>query len=132
GAAVVLVGAFCGAEATAQQPRRLDLFGDPLPDGTALRLGTVQLRANGALLALSPDGKTLIGVRDGKYVSTWDAETGRLKETRELPTSDSYRPVLSADGRWLVTFTLEICDVEAGKVLHKLPLQGSKGSAPRR
>jgi len=130
--AVALLGALSEADAVAQAKKRVDLYGDPLPDGAALRLGTIRLRANGTLLALSPDGRTLIGVRAGKYVSNWDVETGKLKETRELPTLDPLRPVLSPDGRWLVTYHLEICDVEAGKVLHKLPLQGSFSFAPAR
>jgi RNA polymerase sigma factor (sigma-70 family) len=119
----------------AEQPvkRSLDLHGDPLPDGAVMRLGTLQLRAAGAKLALSPDGKSLIGIRAGKYVSIWDADSGKLKETRELRSLEQPgEPVLSADGHWFATYFLEIWDVQAGTQLRKLPPQGSTSYAPAR
>jgi WD40 repeat protein len=114
----------------------VDLYGDPLPEGAVRRLGTVHLRAVGAMLALSPDGNTLVGVRgEGKYVSFWDVVSGKLKETRELPSRGDYRAVLSADGRQLVTSALsrnkspeewymEVWDVLSGQLLHKLKVPG--------
>jgi RNA polymerase sigma factor (sigma-70 family) len=96
-----------------------DLYGDPLPDGAAMRLGTVQLRAPGSQLVLSADGKTLIGVREGKFVSTWDAASGKLLATREFPTSVAQHVDLSPDGKWLVN-GLDVCDIETGKVQVKL------------
>jgi WD40 repeat protein len=122
------------AKAVAQQEtkgtaNRVDLHGDPLPEGAAMRLGTVQLRAAGANLALSMDGKTLIGVRGGKLVSFWDATSGKLKGTRGLPDSSRRSSillraerlsVLSGDGRLLATEDLEIRDVWTGKRLTKL------------
>src|SRR5438105_1714461 len=86
-----------------QDPKReekcVDLHGDPLPAGAVMRLGTVQLRAAGAILALSPDGKTLVGLRGGRVVSFWDAASGKLKATRGFPDVSRGRSTLSADGR---------------------------------
>jgi RNA polymerase sigma factor (sigma-70 family) len=111
----------------AVQPKNkgVDLYGDPLPDGAAMRLGTVQLRAAGAKLAISADGKTLVGVRGGKYLSFWNVESGKLKERRELETPWSFGSVFSADGRLLVTGRLEVWDVPTGKLVRKLELQGA-------
>jgi RNA polymerase sigma factor (sigma-70 family) len=106
--------------------KAVDLHGDQLPDGAALRLGTLQLRAAGAKLALSPDGKTLIGLRGGKLVTFWDVETGKLKETRELPIAERYNSLLSADGRLLVTGDLEVYELPAGKLLGKFALKGTR------
>ena len=138
--AVMLLGLVALAE-PASQPKdkpRTDLYGDPLPEGALMRLGTVQLRAAGATLAWSADGKTLIGVRRGKYLSFWDVDSGQLKQTRELPTVSDLGSILSPDGKKLVnrqydlTFPkpfhqpptkFEIWDIETGKLLHTLAVK---------
>jgi RNA polymerase sigma factor (sigma-70 family) len=104
--------------------KAVDLYGDPLPEGAVMRFGTVQLRAAGAKLAVSADGKTLIGVRGGKYLSFWEVESGKLKESRELPTAGGSDAVLSSDGRLLATGRLEVFEVRTGKLVQKLDLQG--------
>jgi RNA polymerase sigma factor (sigma-70 family) len=105
------------------QPKneRQDLHGDPLPDGAVQRLGTVQLRAGGATLALRPDGQTLVGLRGGRVLTFWDVQSGKVKETRELPTRSDWGSVLSADGRVVAADDIEIWDVESGKRVQKLP-----------
>jgi RNA polymerase sigma factor (sigma-70 family) len=104
--------------------KALDLHGDALPEGAARRLGTLQLRAAGAELGVSPDGKTLIGIKGGKYVSVWDVESGKLMETRELPFPSTNLAALSSDGRWLAQGnrrgSLEVWAVETGRLLHAL------------
>ena len=106
-----------------------DLYGDPLPEGAALRLGTVRQRAVGAKLTFSADGKTIIGVRGGKYVSIWDAETGKLKEQRELDGEVPFRSWLSPDGRWLAREHLPpdakvtIWNIQTGKLAHTLTIK---------
>lgn len=79
--------------------KRIDLYGDPLPEGAVMRLGTLRRRAVGMKLAVTADGKSIIGTR-GTHLSIWDAATGELRQKRELPEPwGDYLP--SPDGRWL-------------------------------
>lgn len=125
----------------AQGPERrapgkgVDLHGDRLPDGAALRLGTVRRRAVGAKLAFRPDGKLIVGVRAGRYVHVWDAVSGDLRETRELPTDRWALAELSPDGRWLVTEErqrreLAVWDLQTGKRVRGLALPVARHISP--
>jgi RNA polymerase sigma factor (sigma-70 family) len=108
------------------RPARTDRHGDPLPDGVLARLGTVRLRAGGARLALSADGKTIVAVTGGPQIKFWDAETGKLSGQRELPTAPSNEVFLSPDGRTLVIQmrgsdpTIDVWDIPSGKRLRRL------------
>lgn len=107
---------------------RVDLYGDPLPEGVALRLGTLQRRAVGAQMAVTADGKSIVTVRGGKYVSIWDADTGKLRERRELPLPFRGISYLSPDGCWLANLgddnSLMIWNMDKGKIARKLSLNG--------
>jgi RNA polymerase sigma factor (sigma-70 family) len=117
-----------GAPSAATKVR--DLHGDPLPEGAVLRLGTVQRRAVGAALAFRADGRSFVSVRGGRYVRVWDAASGRLQETRELPAggevgSGSWEEVaLSPDGRWLVQDVmwraLYVWDLQTGEQVREI------------
>jgi RNA polymerase sigma factor (sigma-70 family) len=120
------------AERKEERSGRTDRYGDRLPDGAVARLGTVQRRAGGAKLAMTADGKSIIAVRDGKYLLVWDAVTGQLRSTRELPGGTVWYHCLSPDGRWLATegpgrgaFT--VWDVAAGKEARRLAIKGAGG-----
>lgn len=115
--------------------KKVDLHGDPLPDGAALRLGTLRRRAVGAKLAVSADGRSIIGVRAGKYVSVWDAATGKLRASRVLGGQPWDALALSADGRHLITNDhgpdgLTAWDVSAGKPLHRLKMDNVRHIGP--
>ena len=73
---------------------RLDLFGDPLPDGVVARLGSYRWRdghGGFATVAIVPDGSTLIsGVR------VWDIKSGKQRAELKLDRKSSFR--LSPDG----------------------------------
>src|SRR5271154_5960381 len=70
-----------------ETPVRLDRFGDPLPPGVLVRLGTVRFNRCDCA-AYSPDGKIIVtGDRDGTHV--WEAATG--KKLRQLP-ADNWGP----------------------------------------
>jgi RNA polymerase sigma factor (sigma-70 family) len=105
---------------------RLDRHGDPLPEGALARFGTLRLRAVGAQMALSPDGKTIITVIGGRLVKFWDAETGKLSGQRELPVGPSNTDFLSPDGKTLAIQvpssdpTIDIWDIPSGKRLRQL------------
>jgi WD40 repeat protein len=110
--------------------KHVDLHGDPLPQGAVLRLGTLKQRAVGATLAVSADGKSILGVRGGKSIHIWDALTGELRQTRELPGESWNSAVLSKDGRWLartagVPDRLEIWDVPLGQKVREITVKGT-------
>ncbi len=116
-----------------------DLHGDELPEGAVQRLGTVQRRAVGAQLALSRDGKLLIGVRGCLYVHVWDAATGLLKERHQLARPEPNGPIdapqaLSPHGRRLATGdyfmrSLHVWDVLNGKQLREFVILDGTGNS---
>src|SRR5262249_24416177 len=74
---------------------RTDLFGDPLPPGALVRMGTVRYArgdSTDGYPVLAPDHKTFATVsqhtpyREGRVVCLWDAATG--KELRHLDDPD--------------------------------------------
>jgi WD40 repeat protein len=74
-----------------------DLYGDPLPAGAVLRLGTIRLRHASDVLsvAFSPNGQTLATVASlDPQIQLWDVRTGRLMRT--LVGSPFYRPRIAA------------------------------------
>ncbi len=80
----LLVHAATAVHAQEGTPARLDRFGDPLPPGVLVRLGTVRFHRCDCA-AYSPDGKLVVtGDRDGTHV--WDAATG--KKIRQLPAEE--------------------------------------------
>jgi RNA polymerase sigma factor (sigma-70 family) len=61
-----------------------DRYGDPLPPGAVVRLGTVRFRFGNIASAFLPDGKTVVSAEQGHGIKLWDARTGRL--LREIDT----------------------------------------------
>jgi RNA polymerase sigma factor (sigma-70 family) len=108
---------------------RIDRFGDPLPPGAVLRLGTVRLRHGSRVtgLAYSPDGRTLLSGSADRTLRLWDLATG--KELRRFTNPDQLQVesmALSPDGRlaalgsqghvrvWDVATGVQRLDLEAG------------------
>jgi WD40 repeat protein len=93
-----------GAEPPADPPARLDCFGDPLPPGALVRMGTIRLRhaqyyGTTAAAAVAPDGRTLV-TSDYSRVRFWDLSTGKLRlQFRE--EGHLGVPEFSPDGTWL-------------------------------
>jgi WD40 repeat protein len=99
---VLVVFAVGGGEAWCGEQPRLDVYGDPLPDGALARLGTARLRhADGFLLHFTADGKTLISAGQDQTVRFWDLESGKLQRLQRLPQS-LLLMALSADGKTAV------------------------------
>src|SRR5947208_17092328 len=76
------------ATAVLAQPEsapRTDRFGDPLPAGALMRLGTIRLRARASAVAFTADGKTILTATGAHGMTRWDAATGRPREEFALP-----------------------------------------------
>jgi WD40 repeat protein len=104
-----------------------DAYGDPLPPGALLRLGTVRWRAQAHFVAFLPDGKTLLTVDDdcisAGIVRFWDIAAG--KEISHIQTPGSLL-ALSPDGKTLALNSYGVSDaivfvsVPTGKEVRRL------------
>ncbi len=108
------------AESTKPKQPRLDLHGDPLPEGALARLGTVRMRhghpISGAVF--SSDGKSILASDLYSGVHVWDVAEG--KEVRRFFTKDyCHRLALSPDGKTLAValddLTVRLCDPSSGR-----------------
>jgi WD40 repeat protein len=83
---------------------RVDQYGDPLPAGALMRIGTVRWRVGDAFevsSALTGDGQTLF-VGAGEVIRVFDLESGRLLRT--LPGNEGTTKIaLSPDGKLLAS-----------------------------
>ncbi len=105
---------------------KADLYGDPLPEGAVLRLGTTRLRSSASLLFFSSDGRTLITRDDeSRTVQWWSAEDGALRDVFTLPTSYSLPEAFSSDGKRYIngddSSGVIVRDVASGVIVGRLP-----------
>jgi RNA polymerase sigma factor (sigma-70 family) len=101
---------------------RQDLYGDPLPPGALARFGTIQNRPASSDLAITPDGKTVVTCAfHGRVLRFYDAGTGRLRRTMQLPGKGRCQSVLSPDGRFVAMqedLGMLVCETASGKQVH--------------
>jgi RNA polymerase sigma factor (sigma-70 family) len=115
-----------------------DRYGDPLPEGTVARLGSVQFRArDGAVKALrfSPDGQALLTVGEGSILRLWETKTGRLlNEVRPGPSSIYVHSVaFSPDGQQIALSGSRRTDGDPpGYELIRLLVDATSGKEVRR
>jgi RNA polymerase sigma factor (sigma-70 family) len=108
------------------QPR-LDLHGDPLPEGALARLGTVRLRHGSGITGavFSRDGKSIIASDIFSGVRVWDVGEG--KEVGQVFRGDYYSRALalSPDGRILAVafgnLTVRLYDPISDREFGSLP-----------
>jgi WD40 repeat protein len=88
-------------------PPAVDRYGDPLPAGALLRLGTWRLGAHGKVstVLFSPNGKTIVSAafsaekKEHTSIRVWDADTGSL--VRAFGTEGFEWHALGPDGHTL-------------------------------
>jgi RNA polymerase sigma factor (sigma-70 family) len=112
----------------------IDCYGDPLPQGAAVRLGTVRLRredGTSASLAFTPDGNAIVSAKTVKVVQFWDSVSGKpLHELRQEERFGSFS--LSRDGKILATATakgINVWDAVERKQLCQIATQGVQAVA---
>jgi WD40 repeat protein len=104
-----------------EEPTRTDSYGDPLPKGAILRLGTVRFcQPIPFSLAFSPDGKLFSSGGSDNRIRLWDPDTGKELRILKGHKSPVNRIALSADGKLLASCgddnELLLWDVDTGKV----------------
>jgi RNA polymerase sigma factor (sigma-70 family) len=115
------------------QQARADRYGDPLPPGALVRLGTVRLRHEATIWAgqvvFSPDGKTLLSGGDDTKVRIWDVASGKqIGVLQGPPSKDLARGItalaVSADGKLLASAdnnkTLRLWDLKKRRLLRSM------------
>lgn len=123
--AVILAAAFgLPVAALGQEEPELDTYGDPLPPGAVLRLGTIRFQATGGF-AWMPDGKSLVSFCAGR-IWFWDVADGRpLKSLPALGNTDThhYSLAVSQDASKLVCASvdgdLSIHDLKNGREISR-------------
>jgi WD40 repeat protein len=116
-----------------------DLYGDSLPEGALVRMGSVRLRHNNAGIAYSEDGKALISAGGVGDIRFWDTATGKELRRVELQgprdKQASLRgPHFAADGKRFAVWeqgrtasAAVVYDTATGKELHRFPTEGAAG-----
>src|SRR5262245_20881660 len=114
------------AQDSAKAPAQgVDRFGDPLPAGAKMRLGSIRLRHPGMVngVAFSPDGKQLVSTGWDEAIRFWDVKSG--KPVRQLATEDdcTFAAAFSPDGTKLVSVNdrglVFLWDLKTGKLMSK-------------
>jgi WD40 repeat protein len=107
---------------------RVDLHGDPLPEGSFARLGTLRLHHDREVdcVTFSPNGK-LVASATRSEAKVWDVATGQeLDRFRGKLHAEAEAVAFSPDSKTLLTAdfdnTLRCWDVETGKLTKFLPM----------
>src|SRR3954468_14223658 len=85
---------------------RVDLAGDPLPQGAISRIGTTRYRIREwhQQVFLTPDGMTVIAKGEGNLLKFWESVTGKLLgEVRDSDVYD-FTADLAPDGKSVAIF----------------------------
>jgi WD40 repeat protein len=105
------VGHLDSLQAQAQQPVRVDQYGDALPEGALARLGTLRLVHLGNLstVGVSPDGKIVAsGVSNGKNVSLGQ----KIIPLRNGGTT--------SQDTWVTEATIRLWEAKSGKLIREI------------
>ena len=121
---VAVVLGFVAGQARGGQPQT-DLYGDPLPEGAVLRLGTARLKSSASQMLFTPDGRTLITLENGRCVKHWNAADGTLRQTFTLTRPCVFPAALSPDGSRFAggkdQQNIAVWDVASGPLVCEVP-----------
>jgi RNA polymerase sigma factor (sigma-70 family) len=113
-----------------EKEQRTDLFGDPLPPGALVRMGTVRFRHPNLIgnVAYSKDGKILAAAGNGGIIRLYDPATG--KTLRQFQAQAHQYPSLAfaPDGKTLACLgsnLIQFWDVDTGKELRRFRVEAS-------
>src|SRR5947208_11789769 len=88
-----------GAVRAADVKPRLDLYGDPLPTGAVMRMGTVRLRVGGPVLAIAADNKTFVALdTNARRLVLWDVKSGLPLRTLDGEADGDVSATFTPDG----------------------------------
>ncbi len=89
----------------AESPLKLDLYGDPLPSGASMRLGTIRHRQDAQIYrtAFTPDARLLVTDGDDSQLRVWNAQDGTLSHRVKVPIEALSDFALSSDGKIVAT-----------------------------
>jgi WD40 repeat protein len=124
--------------------KKHDLYGDPLPEGAILRLGTVRLRHHSPLtcVAMSPDGKWAASTGRGysghwtndNPIRIWNLNTGKEISRLVGHTSDSLEVAFSPGSKIIASLgvkhpdnSVRLWDVVTGKLIYNLGNHSNAG-----
>jgi WD40 repeat protein len=127
GAILALAAVAAGENAEPPAAQRVDLYGDPLPDGALARMGSTRLHHAGLTSHVFLDGgKQIVTAGSDGVLRFWDTASGRqLREVRlQGDASWDRGGLLSPDGRILATLSngwITFREVATGKKLRTIP-----------
>jgi WD40 repeat protein len=109
---------------------KVDIYGDPLPEGVLARMGSARLR--GEVLSFSDDGKTLVTIGADHTFHYWNVANGKEQKRRQLSfvisqsEFDSAHRVkaCSPNGKLFVSDdeeTIRVWEIASGKEVRKIP-----------
>jgi WD40 repeat protein len=114
--------------------KAVDAFGDPLPKGVLMRMGTIRFRHGAQIqqLQYSRDGKVLASQGADQVIRLWEASSGKELQALHVPESVNAPFALSPDGKLVATtnfMRVRIWEVKTGKELHFIDDQNGNNTA---
>ncbi len=112
----------------AAEGRAKDRYGDPLPPGALVRMGTVRLRhkEGGTCVAFTPDGRQLVTAADDGRARFWDLAGGKELLTLRGAEHRVSALAITPDGKVLATAdgkTIRLWDAMRGRELRTIPCE---------
>ena len=104
-------------------PLLTDRYGDPLPPGASLRLGTVRFRQDRTIkrITYSPDGKFVVTDLEEKALQVWDAHDGRTLRHLDVGIENIHDFSFAPDGKTIAAVGFQF-EPEKRFTVHRVTL----------